>query len=90
MTWDLPGHTDLVPKAPPVPQRARPDQAGRRPRSVGDGPGGRRHADSTVAIGIMSGATRNGPWVVPAQFTALALMGGVDLDLTQARSPSGR
>ena len=47
-------------------------------RVVGDTP------TSTVAIGIMSGATRNGAWVVPAQFTALAMMGGVDLDLTQA------
>jgi hypothetical protein len=32
----------------------------------------------------MSGATRNGPWVVPTQFTAVAVMGGVDIDLTQA------
>ena len=32
----------------------------------------------------MSGATRKGPWVVPSQFTALAIMGGVDIDLTQA------
>jgi hypothetical protein len=33
----------------------------------------------------MSGATRAGNWVVPAQFSALAIMGGVDIDLTNAR-----
>jgi hypothetical protein len=84
VTWDLPGHTDLVPKLPPAPQRV--DMTKRDvgtpsaglDRVVGDTP------TSTVAIGIMSGATRNGAWVVPAQFTALAMMGGVDLDLTQA------
>ena len=83
VTWDLPGHTDLVPRAPTPPQR--PDltkraagQSGAMDRVVGDTP------TSTVAIGVMSGATRNGAWVVPTQFTALALMGGVDLDLTHA------
>ena len=83
VTWDLPGHTDLVPKLPPTPQRVDMTKHGAgssaaMDRVVGDTP------TSTVAIGIMSGATRNGPWVVPAQFTALAMMGGVDLDLTQA------
>jgi hypothetical protein len=82
VTWDLPGHTDLVPKAPVVPQRAVPAAAGAPgtglARVVGATP------TSTVAVGIMSGATRTGPWVVPVQFTALAVMGGVDLDLTHA------
>jgi len=40
---------------------------------------------SSVAIGIMSGATRAGNWVVPVQFSAIAIMGGVDIDLTKAR-----
>jgi hypothetical protein len=82
VTWDLPGHTDLVPRVAtppvrltkPVPGTARSSA----PARVGGVP------TSTVAIGIMSGATRNGPWVVPPQFTAVALMGGVDIDLTQA------
>ncbi|MEP6562753.1 MAG: DUF1707 domain-containing protein [Nakamurella sp.] len=83
VTWDLPGHTDLVPKAPVLPQRAVGQPVPGAPgtgfaRVVGGTP------TSTVAIGVMSGATRNGAWVVPTQFTALALMGGVDIDLTQA------
>jgi DUF1707 SHOCT-like domain len=38
-----------------------------------------------VAIAVMSGAQRTGQWVVPATFTAFALMGGVELDLREAR-----
>lgn len=38
-----------------------------------------------VAIAVMSGAQRTGQWVVPATFTAFAFMGGVELDLRQAR-----
>jgi hypothetical protein len=82
MTWDLPGHQELVPRVPTTPQRLTklpqpaPSAAAAR---IGGIP------TSTVAGGIMSGATRKGPWVVPNQFTALAIMGGVDIDLTQAR-----
>ena len=82
MTWDLPGHTDLVPKAPTTPQRADPQTPAGCASAAWHRVGGT--PTSTVAVGIMSGATRSGPWVVPTQFTALALMGGVDLDLTQA------
>ena len=40
---------------------------------------------SSAAVAVMSGTTRKGPWTVPPTFNAFALMGGVDLDLTQAR-----
>jgi hypothetical protein len=39
---------------------------------------------SAAAVAVMSGTTRKGPWTVPPTFTAFALMGGVDIDLTQA------
>jgi Domain of unknown function (DUF1707)/Cell wall-active antibiotics response 4TMS YvqF len=81
VTWDLPGHTALVPAVPNLTKRptATPDvgQTAALAR-VGGTP------SSSVAIGIMSGATRKGQWVVPTQFTALAIMGGIDIDLTQA------
>ena len=32
----------------------------------------------------MGGATRDGKWVVPAKFQAIAIMGGIELDLTSA------
>ena len=82
VTWDLPGHQELVPRVPTTPERlikAPPTAASSAMARIGGTP------SSTVAGGIMSGATRAGPWVVPNQFTALAIMGGVDLDLTQAR-----
>lgn len=83
LTWDLPAHLDLVPHpAPgivPGPAAAASVSPGSAPDLVGGTP------TSSVAVGILSGATRAGNWVVPAQFSAVAIMGGVDLDLTLAR-----
>jgi len=90
VTWDLPGHADLVPrppaapawpsmpKAPTGPARLTPNMPASPDARVGGTP------TSTAAIALMSGATRKGQWVVPGQFSAVALMGGVDLDLTEA------
>ncbi len=40
---------------------------------------------SSNAIAIMSGTDRKGVWTVPPTFTSFALMGGVEIDLTEAR-----
>jgi Domain of unknown function (DUF1707)/Cell wall-active antibiotics response 4TMS YvqF len=40
---------------------------------------------SSAAIAVMSGSERKGKWTVPPTFNAFALMGGVDIDLTEAR-----
>jgi hypothetical protein len=40
---------------------------------------------SSVAIAIMGGFARKGAWVVPKDFTAVAIMGGGELDLREAR-----
>src|SRR5581483_6161568 len=40
---------------------------------------------STTAIAVLSGAERKGAWVVPRTFTAFTIMGGIDLDLREAR-----
>ncbi|RKS10555.1 cell wall-active antibiotic response 4TMS protein YvqF [Nocardiopsis sp. Huas11] len=40
---------------------------------------------STVAVAVMGGADRSGGWVVPANFYAGAVMGGIELDLREAR-----
>lgn len=87
LTWDLPGHRDLVPRSPSFPPTGapagvmpgRPVPAGSAAARIGGTP------TSSLAVGILSGATRAGNWVAPAQFTAVAIMGGVDIDLTQAR-----
>ena len=44
-----------------------------------------RH-DSTISV--MSGTTRRGPWELGASHTAFAIMGGIDLDLREARFTS--
>ena len=40
---------------------------------------------SAVAVAVLSGAERKGAWVVPPTFTAFAMMGGIELDLRDAR-----
>jgi hypothetical protein len=52
---------------------------GARVESKGDGP------DTRFAVAVMSGAQRKGPWLVPRTQVAIAVMGGVDIDLREAR-----
>ena len=40
---------------------------------------------STFSLAILSGARRSGAWVVPPRYVAVAVMGGVELDLREAR-----
>lgn len=41
--------------------------------------------NGTTSVAIMGGFQRTGAWVVPRYYTAIAFMGGGQLDLTQAR-----
>lgn len=83
---DLPGQGLLAPVAPSEPAAWSGPPAdsyagsGDPPVSprIGGTPG------STAAVAIMGGATRDGTWVVPPKFQAVAVMGGIELDLTQA------
>ncbi|TVT45278.1 DUF1707 domain-containing protein [Amycolatopsis rhizosphaerae] len=56
----------------PAPSRAVDDR-------IGGTPG------SQTSIAIMSGASRKGNWVVPAQHNSFAFWGGVEIDLRSAR-----
>lgn len=47
-------------------------------------PGEGGTASSSSVVAIFGGASRKGEWVVPAQLTAFAMFGGVELDLTRA------
>jgi hypothetical protein len=40
---------------------------------------------SSAAVAVLSGTVRKGVWTVPPTFTSFALMGGIEIDLTQAR-----
>lgn len=53
-----------------------------RVESTGEGP------DTRFAVAVMSGAQRKGPWLVPRTQVAIAVMGGVDIDLREARFTS--
>ncbi|WP_238412467.1 DUF1707 SHOCT-like domain-containing protein [Saccharothrix deserti] len=44
---------------------------------------------STASFAFWSGVERRGEWVVPPTHTAVAIMGGVELDLTKARFAQG-
>ena len=71
VTADLPG-PGVAPSAPAVAGRFPPDRIGGTP-------------SASVSVAVLSGATRSGHWVVPPRYTAVAIMGGVELDLREAR-----
>ena len=53
--------------------------AGAAPSRIGGTP------RNKFSIAIMSGARRMGSWVLPSRYVAVAVMGGVELDLREAR-----
>jgi hypothetical protein len=70
LTHDLPDHQAGVPAPAATPATAH--------HRVGGRPGSR------WSFALMSGSSRRGRWVVPETFTAVAVMGGVELDLRDA------
>jgi hypothetical protein len=79
LTEDLPApNTDTSPAPPPGDFRS--------PRPVyGGGRVVQAEPTSTVAVAVMGGADRSGGWVVPPNFYAGTVMGGIELDLREAR-----
>jgi hypothetical protein len=53
------------------------------PASAAERPGAKPSSGSAVAV--MSGFSRKGAWIVPADFTAVVVMGGGELDLRDAQ-----
>lgn len=76
ITKDLPAPTSS-PSAPADFRSPRPAYGGGR---VVD-----RSPTSSMAIAVMGGADRSGEWVLPGTYFAGAIMGGIDLDLREAR-----
>ncbi|WP_049575436.1 DUF1707 domain-containing protein [Nocardiopsis sp. SBT366] len=79
LTEDLPGSEAAAARLPaPTDFRSpRPVYGASR---IGDQP-----ATSHAAIALLGGADRSGNWVLPRRFFAVATMGGVELDLREAR-----
>jgi len=73
VTADLPGPgLEPPPAAGPAP--------GTFPAArIGGSPG------ASASVAVLSGVDRSGPWVVPPRHTCFALMGGIQLDLREAR-----
>ncbi len=72
LTRDLPAGAQTRSVAVPQPAAAPSTRIGGR-------------ATSSSAIAILSGSDRKGVWTVAPTFTSVALMGGVQIDLTDAR-----
>jgi len=82
--WGARHTTELVRLTSDLPVTASPgaDLAaahGHPSRVTADGGG------PSTTIAVMSGNDRHGEWTVPREHTALAVMGGVELDLREAR-----
>jgi hypothetical protein len=59
------------------------------PARAADGHFGDSRA-SRLAMGVMGGFSRKGPWIVPRRLAAISVMGGGTLDLRQARFADGQ
>lgn len=74
---------DLVPLTADLPVGARATlpmtESALPDRRIGGTPTG------STSVAIMSGFERNGPWVVPREYSAVVFMAGGELDLTDAR-----
>lgn len=62
-----------------TPQLPMPAAAPALPSRIGG------RGTSSAAVAVMSGTVRKGVWTVPPTFTSFAMMGGVEIDLTEAR-----
>lgn len=75
---------DLGPVPPRAPVRPASPQPPRFPAERLGGTPSR-----SFSISIMGGSHRGGSWVVPERYTAVTVMGGIVLDLRQARFAGG-
>lgn len=63
--------------------KPEPTDPSAAPAPDNDRIGGR--GTSSRAVAVVSSADRTGSWVVPPKFSAVAVAGSLDIDLTQAR-----
>jgi hypothetical protein len=75
-------YADLATVTRDLPQPARPLSPAARATQVSRIGGTPR---SKFSVAVMSGARRMGRWVVPRTYVAVAVMGGIELDLREAQ-----
>lgn len=76
---------DLVPLLADLPAGLEQAAPATPARPVPGGESGGGLARQDVSLAIMGGKDRRGPWEIGETHTALAVMGGVDLDLREVR-----
>lgn len=87
---DLVPLTEDLPAVPDTPSREVPTagmSAAPRPVYGRERVGGKPTGGFSVAI--MGGSNRTGNWIVPRHYVCVAVMGGVELDLREARFAAG-
>ena len=82
---DLP-HQTIAPDAAAAPAAVPAAVPASPPAGAAERSGAKPASGSAIAV--MSGFSRKGAWVVPADFTAVVVMGGGELDLRDAQFPS--
>jgi Cell wall-active antibiotics response 4TMS YvqF/Domain of unknown function (DUF1707) len=73
---DLPASTDAIARVPVALAPAEPETIGEA-------------AATQTVYAIMGGVDRRGAWTVPRRWRVIAMMGGAQLDLREARFPAG-
>ncbi|HZL18511.1 MAG TPA: LiaF domain-containing protein [Polyangia bacterium] len=73
---DLPASTDAIARVPVALAQAEPTTIGEA-------------ATTQTVYAIMGGVDRRGAWTVPQRWRVIAMMGGAQLDLREARFPAG-
>jgi hypothetical protein len=73
---DLPASTDAIARVPVALAPAEPTTIGQA-------------ATTQTVYAIMGGVDRRGAWTVPQRWRVIAMMGGAQLDLREARFPAG-
>jgi hypothetical protein len=73
---DLPASTDAIARVPVA-------LAPAEPTTIGEA------ATTQTVYAIMGGVDRRGAWTVPRRWRVIAMMGGAQLDLREARFPAG-
>jgi len=84
-TYAAKTYADLVPITIDLPSTPVPLAKTTPARAAGSSPVVVAGAEAERAVAIMSGIERRGEWVVPRHFTVLAVMGGAELDLRNAK-----
>jgi len=82
-------YAELAPITADIPSPGTTPRAPETRRAESFGVKGHEYAPGNVALGIMGAFVRKGEWDVPPELSAVAIMGGGEIDLREARFTDG-